>query len=108
MFVVYIIPYTFHIVHPATNSPSPLFAHLRPQAVSGKSREAILQEVGGMSWGAFKPVLAEAVVAHLQPVQQRYAEVGAALTPTPDPNPNLNLNRGGGRGRDRYEFDTAH
>jgi RNA polymerase sigma factor (sigma-70 family) len=33
------------------------------QAVTGKSREDILAECGRMSWGQFKPVLADAVVA---------------------------------------------
>ena len=28
-----------------------------------------------MKWGDFKPVLAEAVVAHLEPIQKRYNEV---------------------------------
>ena len=47
------------------------------QAVTGKSREEILQEVGSMSWGTFKPILGEAVVAHLEPIQKRYAEIRA-------------------------------
>ena len=33
--------------------------------------------MGGLSWGAFKPVLADAVIAHLAPLQQRYADVMA-------------------------------
>ncbi|CAN0118268.1 unnamed protein product [Phaeothamnion confervicola] len=45
------------------------------QAVTGLDREAVLADVGGMSWGAFKPLLAEAVVAHLSPLQARYAEL---------------------------------
>lgn len=28
-----------------------------------------------MKWGAFKPLLADAVVAHLEPIQQKYNEV---------------------------------
>lgn len=35
----------------------------------------MLADVGGMRWGDFKPRLADALVAHLQPIQQRYAEV---------------------------------
>jgi tryptophanyl-tRNA synthetase len=31
----------------------------------------ILNEVSGYSWGKFKPVLADAVVAHLDPIQKR-------------------------------------
>jgi len=47
------------------------------QAVTSKSREDILAEVGSMSWGQFKPVLADAVVAHIAPIQTRYNEVMA-------------------------------
>jgi len=50
------------------------------QAVTGLSKEAISAEVAGMSWSGFKPLLAEAVVAHLQPIQQRYREVAADQT----------------------------
>ena len=28
-----------------------------------------------MNWGQFKPVLAEAIINHLEPIQQRYYEV---------------------------------
>lgn len=46
------------------------------QAVQpGRTREDILSEVGHMSWGEFKPVLADAIVAHLEPIQKRYKEV---------------------------------
>lgn len=45
------------------------------KAVSGKSRESILAEVGSMKWGQFKPVLAEAVVEHVKPIQTRYTEL---------------------------------
>jgi tryptophanyl-tRNA synthetase len=41
----------------------------------GRTKEDILQEVSDMSWGQFKPVLAEAIVNHLQPIQERYYEV---------------------------------
>jgi tryptophanyl-tRNA synthetase len=75
------------------------------QAVTGRTREDILAEViarprasgrrcipfthlslsrslspskvSSMSWGAFKPVLADAVVAHIEPIQKRYNEVVA-------------------------------
>ena len=47
------------------------------QAVTGLSREAILAEVSSMTWGGFKPVLADAVVAHIEPIQKRYNEVVA-------------------------------
>ena len=41
----------------------------------GRTKEDILEEVGDMSWGQFKPLLADAVVNHLQPIQERYYEV---------------------------------
>jgi len=47
------------------------------QAVSPetRSREEILEEVGDMTWGQFKPLLADAVVAHLEPIQVRYKAI---------------------------------
>ena len=50
-----------------------IYAAVQP----GRSREDILEEVKDMKWGEFKPLLAEAVVAHLEPIQKRYAEVRA-------------------------------
>ena len=44
-------------------------------AVSDKSKEEIMEEVKDMSWGEFKPVLADALIAHLEPIQKRYHEV---------------------------------
>lgn len=49
-------------------------------AVTGKTPEDILSEVSGMNWGAFKPLLAEAVIDHLTPIQTRYNEVMADKT----------------------------
>jgi len=43
----------------------------------GRTKDDILEEVKDMKWGDFKPVLAEAVVAHLEPIQKKYAEVRA-------------------------------
>lgn len=43
----------------------------------GRTKEDILEEVKDMSWGEFKPLLAEAIVNHLEPIQKRYAEVRA-------------------------------
>jgi len=40
-----------------------------------KTKEEILAEVGHMSWGEFKPVLADAIIAHLEPIQTRYKEI---------------------------------
>jgi tryptophanyl-tRNA synthetase len=42
--------------------------------LSGQSREAALEECASMGWGTFKPLLADAVVAALNPVQSRYRE----------------------------------
>lgn len=39
------------------------------------AQEAVERECGGMRWGEFKPVLSEAVVEHLRPIQTRYNEV---------------------------------
>lgn len=41
----------------------------------GRTKEYIIDEVKEMSWGEFKPLLADAVVAHLEPIQKRYSEV---------------------------------
>jgi tryptophanyl-tRNA synthetase len=41
----------------------------------GRTKEDILDEVGDMSWGEFKPLLAEAVVNHLEPIQNKYHEI---------------------------------
>mmetsp|Transcript_19196 Transcript_19196/g.44462 ORF Transcript_19196/g.44462 Transcript_19196/m.44462 type:complete len:440 (-) Transcript_19196:68-1387(-) len=49
-----------------------IFAAVQP---TKRSKEDILAEVGDMTWGEFKPVLAEAVVQHLKPIQDRYHEV---------------------------------
>jgi len=50
-----------------------IYAAVQP----GRSREDILEEVKDMAWGEFKPLLAEAVIEHLEPIQKRYAEVRA-------------------------------
>jgi tryptophanyl-tRNA synthetase len=41
----------------------------------GRSKEDIIEEVKDLSWGQFKPLLAEAIVKHLEPIQLRYTEV---------------------------------
>jgi tryptophanyl-tRNA synthetase len=43
----------------------------------GRTKEDIVQEVKDMSWGEFKPLLADAIVAHLEPIQIRYHEIRA-------------------------------
>ena len=40
-------------------------------------QEAVLEETGGMQWGSFKTLLADAVIAHLQPIQQKFTAVMA-------------------------------
>ncbi len=46
-------------------------------AVTGMSKEEVMADVGGLRWGDFKPRLADALVAHLAPIQGRYAEAVA-------------------------------
>lgn len=43
----------------------------------GRTKEDIANEVKDMSWGSFKPLLAEAIVDHLEPMQRQYREVMA-------------------------------
>jgi tryptophanyl-tRNA synthetase len=43
--------------------------------VTGKTKDEIATEVADMSWGTFKPLLADAVVEHLKPFQAKYWEV---------------------------------
>lgn len=46
------------------------------QAVQpGRTREDILDEVKGLKWGDFKPLLADAIIDHLEPIQTRYHEI---------------------------------
>mmetsp|Transcript_8706 Transcript_8706/g.22382 ORF Transcript_8706/g.22382 Transcript_8706/m.22382 type:complete len:434 (-) Transcript_8706:126-1427(-) len=47
------------------------------QLMTGMSKEAVIAELGDKRWGDFKPLLTDAVVAHLEPIQARYAEVRA-------------------------------
>ena len=37
-------------------------------------QDDVLTECGPMRWGTFKPLLADALVAHLAPIQARYNE----------------------------------
>ena len=43
--------------------------------LSGKGREVAAAECAEMGWGQFKPLLAEATVAALQPIQRRHQEL---------------------------------
>jgi len=46
------------------------------EAMSGKTRAEVELEVADMAgWGTLKPLLTEATIAHLEPLQQRYYEI---------------------------------
>lgn len=45
--------------------------------LSGKSKEAVAAECQEMGWGQFKPLLTEAAIAHLEPIQQKYHDIMA-------------------------------
>ncbi len=45
--------------------------------LSGRSREAAAAECASMGWGTFKPLLAEAAVEAIRPLQERYRELRA-------------------------------
>jgi len=45
--------------------------------LSGRGRDAVAVECADMGWGRFKPLLAEAAVEALRPVQRRYADLRA-------------------------------
>ena len=42
------------------------------QLCTGKTRDEVLAECASMRWGDFKPVLTDAVIEHLSPIQSRY------------------------------------
>lgn len=48
-----------------------IFAAVQPD----RTRDDIMEQVKDLSWGDFKPLLADAVVEHLQPIQERYYAV---------------------------------
>jgi tryptophanyl-tRNA synthetase len=43
--------------------------------VSGQTKESVAVECREMGWGPFKPLLTEAMIAHLAPIQAKYQEV---------------------------------
>lgn len=47
------------------------------QLATGMTKEAVAAECSGLRWGQFKPMLSEALIAHLSPLQTRYNEVMA-------------------------------
>ena len=45
------------------------------EAMTGQTKEQVAAEIEMMEgWGTFKPLLADAIVAHLEPIQTRYKE----------------------------------
>ena len=48
------------------------------EAMTGMTREEVADEAASyVGWGTFKPLLADAIVAHLEPLQSRYKEYAA-------------------------------
>lgn len=45
--------------------------------LSGKTKAAVAEECREMGWGQFKPLLTEAAIAHLKPIQDKYHEIRA-------------------------------
>ncbi|KAK6927342.1 Aminoacyl-tRNA synthetase, class Ic, partial [Dillenia turbinata] len=45
------------------------------QLITSKTREEVAKECQDMNWGAFKKVLTEALIDHLNPIQVRYEEI---------------------------------
>jgi len=45
------------------------------QLMSGKTKEEVAAECASMRWGDFKPILADATIAHLEPIQAKYNAV---------------------------------
>ncbi|MFM7450721.1 MAG: tryptophan--tRNA ligase [Leptolyngbyaceae cyanobacterium] len=43
--------------------------------MAGKTKEAVAAECQDMGWGQFKPLLTEATIHHLEPIQQRYRAI---------------------------------
>ncbi|KAI5067097.1 hypothetical protein GOP47_0017625 [Adiantum capillus-veneris] len=47
------------------------------QVVTSKTKQEVAEECKDLSWGQFKPLLTDAVISHLKPIQVRYAEITA-------------------------------
>lgn len=45
------------------------------QLVSGKTKQEVADECKDMNWGTFKPLLTDALIEHLHPIQVRYQEI---------------------------------
>ena len=48
-----------------------------PTTYHKQDRDEVASECASMRWGTFKPILAEALVEHLRPIQQRYDAIMA-------------------------------
>jgi tryptophanyl-tRNA synthetase len=53
------------------NSPEATNLLTLYQLSTGKSKEDVAKDVDGLNWGGFKPLLADALVAHLEPIQNK-------------------------------------
>ncbi|GLJ30610.1 hypothetical protein SUGI_0606110 [Cryptomeria japonica] len=47
------------------------------QLVTGKTKQEVAEECKDMNWGQFKPLVTDAVTAHLEPIQARYKEISS-------------------------------
>ncbi|WIA22676.1 hypothetical protein OEZ85_001087 [Tetradesmus obliquus] len=47
------------------------------QLSTSKTKDEVLSDIEGKNWGAFKPMLADALIAHLEPIQSKYAAIMA-------------------------------
>ncbi|KAK4401191.1 Tryptophan--tRNA ligase, chloroplastic/mitochondrial [Sesamum angolense] len=45
------------------------------QLITSKTKQEVVEECQDMNWGSFKPLLTDALVDHLHPIQTRYAEI---------------------------------
>ncbi|KAL3645925.1 Tryptophan--tRNA ligase, chloroplastic/mitochondrial [Castilleja foliolosa] len=45
------------------------------QLVTSKTKQEVVDECQDMNWGTFKPLLTDALIDHLHPIQVRYAEI---------------------------------
>ncbi|KAJ0807888.1 putative tryptophan--tRNA ligase [Helianthus annuus] len=45
------------------------------QIITNKTKEEVALECRDMNWGTFKPILTDALIDHLHPIQKRYEEI---------------------------------
>ncbi|KAG9149126.1 hypothetical protein Leryth_010708 [Lithospermum erythrorhizon] len=50
------------------------------QIITGKTKQEVIEECKEMNWGTFKPLLTDALIHHLHPIQDRYDEIMADPT----------------------------